>query len=185
MTWQDELIVRLKQFEGSVSHMYLDSVGLVTVGVGSLLRKVEDALPLPFVIRSSGEVAPQKMIRDEWEQLKAMGQNNNAASYFKKFTLLDLPEQAINDQVQAHTVDFLQGLRKNIENLDSYPDQALLALLDMTFNLGLSGVLRKFPSFVKAFRAQDWSSCQKECNRLGISVDRNDYVKGLFGQLMA
>ena len=40
---------KLDEYEGNISHMYLDSKGYVTVGVGHLLRTLQDAQKLPFM----------------------------------------------------------------------------------------------------------------------------------------
>jgi len=183
MSWQRDVVAKLIEFEGSVPHMYLDSVGLVTVGVGSLLRTPEQAEALPFVSRETGERVAAEHIRAEWEKLSRMEQNNYAAGYYRKHTNLELPDEAIEHQVIHHMEDFIDGLRRSFPDFDSYPEQARKAILDMTFNLGLNGVLTKFPSFVAAFRAQDWDRCRAECNRRGIAEARNTYVKDLFQQL--
>ena len=39
--------------EGEIAWMYLDTLGLVTVGLGNLIDPVELALELPFVYRAT------------------------------------------------------------------------------------------------------------------------------------
>ena len=46
----EQSIERLTQFEGSVPWMYLDTVGKVTVGVGSMLPDARAAGTLRFLI---------------------------------------------------------------------------------------------------------------------------------------
>ena len=183
MSWQREVIAKLIEFEGSINHMYLDSKGLVTVGVGSLLRTAKDAEPLAFVVRDTGKRATPDQIRAEWETLSAQEQDNFAAGHFRAYTKLDLPNKAIEDQLLEHLDIFQEGLSRNIDAFDSYPVEARKAILDMAFNLGVAGVVNKFPSFIQAFRDRDWPRCHAECNRRGIADARNDYVKGLFRQL--
>lgn len=183
MTWLKDVVDKIKEFEGKVTHMYLDSKGLVTVGVGSLLSNPDMAARLPFVNRSTGEPAAQDAIRKEWEDLKAMEQNNYAAGFFKRHTELDLPEEAIDAVLQHHLEEFLTGLRREFTNFDDAPEPARKALLDMAFNLGLGGVVRKFPSFARGFRGGEWAVCARECHRRGISEVRNRYVEDLFKQL--
>jgi len=48
----------LKRWEGVVRYMYLDSIGLVTVGVGFMIPNVYSASTLPFV-NTKGEPASQ------------------------------------------------------------------------------------------------------------------------------
>jgi len=42
------------------------------------------------------------------------------------------------------------------------------------------GLVRKFPSFTRAARAEDWVTCARECHRQGIGDRRNDEVRELF-----
>ena len=42
----------IKHGEGSINHMYLDTVGKVTVGVGNMLPSIESAQALPFVLEN-------------------------------------------------------------------------------------------------------------------------------------
>lgn len=183
MTWKDDVVEKLKEYEGSVSHMYLDSVGLVTVGIGSLLQRAEDAQKLPFMVRDSGAPANAEQILHEWELLAAMQQNNYAASYFKRFTDLELSDEAIAQQTIDHLEHFYDGLVREVDGFDDFPEASKKAIMDMTFNLGLNGVVRKFPKFITAFRNKEWAICKEQCNRRGIATARNEYVKGLFGSL--
>ena len=183
MSWKDLVIAKVKEFEGSIPHMYLDSVGLVTVGVGSLLRTPEAAEALPFINGDSGAPAQREEIRAEWTHVSNQEQNNYRASYYKQFTNLVLPDAAINAQVEHHLDEFAAGLAKEIPDFDSYPDAARQGILDLAFNLGVRGVIRKFPSFTAAFKARDWARCKAECNRPQVSAARNNHVKGLFDSL--
>src|ERR1700683_1085251 len=64
------------RFEGRVPFMYLDVLGLVTVGVGNLVDPVEAAQTLPFCfknrtgITSPGSPATPDQIAGEWQTLK-------------------------------------------------------------------------------------------------------------------
>src|ERR1035438_435384 len=58
-------------FEGRITYMYLDILGLVTVGVGNLIDPVEAALALPFQFKNNpGSAATQDQIAQEWQTLK-------------------------------------------------------------------------------------------------------------------
>jgi len=184
MDWRNEVVAKLIEFEGKVVHMYLDSVGLVTVGVGNLLETADEAAKLAFVHRGSGQPATSDEIRAEHAKLSAMEQNNYAASYFRQHTRLDLPDDAIEASVLEHLHEFEAGLRGSFAGFDAYPDQAKKGVMDMVFNLGLNGLLNKFPSFSRGFREHNWQTCHDECNRVGIAKARNDYVRGLFTELI-
>ena len=53
---------KLFEYEGNVPHMYLDTKGFVTVGVGHLLKDVEAAKKMPFVVRDTSVSATVKQI---------------------------------------------------------------------------------------------------------------------------
>ena len=184
MDWRNEVVAKLIEFEGKVPHMYLDSVGLVTVGVGNLLETAEEAAKLAFVDRGTGQPAPRDEIRAEHAKLAAMEQDNYAAGYFRQHTSLNLPDEAIEASVLEHLHEFEEGLRNSFAGFDAYPDQAKKGVMDMVFNLGLNGLLNKFPSFSRGFRDRRWQACHDECNRRGIAKARNDYVRSLFTELI-
>ena len=52
--------------------------------------------------------------------------------------------------------------------------------MDMAFNLGNVGLVRKFPTFTRAARAKDWLTCARECQRRGIGDRRNEQTRQLF-----
>ena len=60
----------IKECEGSISHMYLDTKGFVTVAVGQLLRTVEAAQELGFVHRDTGDPATAAEIAPDYESVK-------------------------------------------------------------------------------------------------------------------
>ena len=160
--WREELIEALIESEGVVHHMYLDSEGNPTVGVGHLLR-FSALLNLHWELKESpGVAAPENVVTaDFWRVSAANGgrrepQNRTAASFdgdtHTRLTLETIKLLLLSDidatakQVQAR----LKG------TLDTYPSAAILALMDMAFNLGCAGLFRQFPNMIKAFMARRW-----------------------------
>src|ERR1700733_13056663 len=89
------------KFEGRVPYMYLDVLGLVTVGVGNLIDPVETALTLPFQLKNNpGSVATKDQIAAEWQTLK-----NDTSLKTKGYkaceliTQLELSEDAIDSLI--------------------------------------------------------------------------------------
>jgi hypothetical protein len=66
-----------------------------------------------------------------------------------------------------------------------YPRGAQEAITDMAYNLGISGLLAKFPKFVEAVQAQDWGSAAAQSRRKGVGVSRNAQVRQLLEQAAA
>ncbi len=179
MSFEDKRRSMIKEGEGSISHMYLDTKGFVTVAVGQLLRTVESAQELGFVDRATGESATAAEIAQDFESVEQQ-EAGRVASFYKPFTKLDLPEPAINALLDERIQGFETGLRADFPVYDDYPENAKLGLMDMVFNLGNAGLVNKFPTFAKAAREQDWPTCAKECRRRGIGDHRNEMTKRLF-----
>ena len=172
----------LKDGEGSISHMYLDTRGKVTVAVGQLLATVAAAQELPFVQRGTAQAATPGDIEADFNEVKNQPTGKLAQSY-KSATKLDLPDNEIEALLQRRIDGFEAELRREFPQYDSYPENARLGILDMAFNLGTNGLVTKFPSFTKAALARDWSACAKQCHRRGIGDTRNEETKNLFESL--
>ena len=179
--FQQSLQALIKSGEGSIDHMYLDTVGKVTVGVGNMLPNAEAAIALGFLQRSDDAPASADQIGQEYEGIFCRMPGQYAASY-RPYTNLYLPEEAINNLLDTRIGDFQAGLEKSFPNYPGYPEAVKQALMDMAFNLGNAGLVKKFPSLTKAARNEDWSECAAQCHRRGISASRNEEVEGLFLQ---
>lgn len=169
----------LKSGEGSIAHMYLDTVGKVTIGVGNMLPDVNAATTLPFIDRQSGSPASESKIADEFG-LVGRQEAGRVASYYRQFCTLELPESGIDELLQSRIEEFAVGLRLEFPGFDALMESARLGLFDMAFNLGVSGVVNKFPSFTRAVREGDWTACARECRRPQVSDSRNREVRNLF-----
>ena len=166
-------------WEGRITHMYLDTVAKVTVGVGKMLPDANAALALGFVRRDTGAKATPDEIRRDFAAVSAQPKSQLAGSY-KKFTQLDLPEAAIDALLKTVVDGFLADLARRYAGWASMPVPAKRALLDMTFNLGSGGLAEKFPHMKLAVDARNWDVAAKECFRNGISQVRNDWTRDLF-----
>lgn len=169
----------IKNGEGSISHMYLDTVGKVTIGVGNMLPDVESAEALPFVTQKHMEPASKNEIRREFELVQQQKTGLIASSY-RQYTKLQLTDEYIDQLLDKRIDEFETGLQKDFDNYESYPDAVRLGLMDMAFNLGNSGLIRKFPTFTLAAKEEKWDVCATECKRRGISDERNRETRELF-----
>jgi GH24 family phage-related lysozyme (muramidase) len=171
----------LRNYEGCIEYMYLDTRGNVTVGVGHMLGCCGDAESLTFVMRESGASATVADIISEFNRVKAQ-QAGESASKYKTCTQLDMPASAIEALLDGDIATAENGMRERFRNFDSYPVEAQTALLDMAFNLGLDGLARGYPRLHAAAEAGDWNACANECLRHGIQQARNDWTKQQFEQ---
>ena len=164
------------QAEGTVSHLYLDTEGLVTVGVGNMLPTAAAATALGFVDRKTKAPASKAAIEADFAAVKAQPKGQIASAY-QKHTALDLPAAAIDTLLDKRIAEFKKQLIVKFPKYNTYPVAGQLAIMDMAFNLGTSGLVTKFPSFKKAVEAGDWTKAATESNRPQLSATRNSKVK--------
>ncbi len=186
-SFHTRLMRQLEQQEGRINHMYRDTRGFITIGVGHLMPYPHTAARLGFVHKESGRPARDADIRAEFRQLltRPYGQHLNAHS-FKPHTRLILPDTEIDALTRRHINTFtgeLGDLYGQAE-LTAMPERVQLALYDMIFNLGLPKLKRGFPRFNQHIRSGNWAAAAKESHRKGISEARNRHVyKLLSGKL--
>lgn len=175
----EEAVKYFRAHEGVIPHMYLDIVGLVTVGVGFLLRKPEDAVAIPFVNRKTGKAATAAEKRADWASVNAQEKAKLAATY-KKFTQLDMTDAEIDKRLGTFISDFATALRRQFKDFDSYPQSVQIGLLDMVYSLGPDGFVKGYPKLCAAVVKKDWTTAANECERKGVSPTRNKDCKQLF-----
>jgi GH24 family phage-related lysozyme (muramidase) len=184
---------KLKEFEGSVSYMYLDTGGNVTVGVGEMLPNAAVAQKFAFVRRADATAKPPVLpgpatadeIKADFDNVKKQTPGK-LASYYKQFTKLDLPQSVIDSTLNAEVTQFTVGLTARFPEFPLYPAEACAGLFDMAYNLGISKLTSLFPTFCKAVKDKDWATAAKECKRGDPTPDdRNDWTKAQFEKAAA
>jgi GH24 family phage-related lysozyme (muramidase) len=168
--------------EGRVNHMYLDTKGLVTVGVGTMLPDVKAAQALHFLVRSTKAAASAAEIETEFKAVLAQPAGQLAANYT---TLLDMPEDQIDSLLDTEITTREAGLRMQFKGYDGYPASARRALIDMVFNLGMGSAskntgLLAFKTMKTAIETGDWKKAAASCHRNGPSRSRNDWTRDRF-----
>jgi GH24 family phage-related lysozyme (muramidase) len=171
-------LLRAPGFEGTVPYMYLDTVGLVTVGVGQMIPDEDEAETYPFV-HSNGVAATGPQIRAEYLRVHKMGKAQLPGKYHTKNSLI-LTDDYIRSLVLKRVKEFDGDLRGHYKNYDSYPNEAKLALLDMIYNLGPDRLFGQYKQFAKSVNAQNWGAAAKQCHRRGPSPKRNAWAAHQF-----
>lgn len=174
---------KLATYEGCVEHMYLDTKGYATIGIGHLLANLTDAQALPFVNKKDSKAATKDSIKLEYEAIKKKPKGLLAISY-KKDTKLKLKQADIDKLTNKHIANFENELKKifGADEFEAYPGEVRLALFDMIFNLGMTNLKGKFPTFIKYIKENNWSMAATESSRSDVSKTRNTYVKDLLEQ---
>ncbi len=173
----EQAVATIRDFEGSVPWMYLDTAGKVTVGVGLMLVNEVAAHALPF---TTGD-RPAKLdeIAREFARVSGMRPGQIAKFYFSKQGL-----QLSDDAIDAKLRDTVQGfegyLRSHLHGYEELPDAAKLALLDMIYNLGPGRLFAEYPRLIAAVERADWKAAAASSLRRGPSAARNAWTRQQF-----
>jgi GH24 family phage-related lysozyme (muramidase) len=178
---RQQVIARLKKFEGSVPHMYRCTGGEVTIGIGHAIPSAADAAGLPWQI--AGQAAPASDVQAGFEKVAAAPKGLLAVSY-AALTDCRLSDEDIGSLVADDVQNFETRLIAAFPKWNSYPEPAQQALFDMAFNLGIGG-LKKFVKMWQAVDSGDWDTAAQESARNGISQARNDAIADLFRKAKA
>ncbi|KGJ86831.1 glycoside hydrolase family protein [Colwellia psychrerythraea] len=179
-----KLRAKMEIYEGKVSHMYLDSKGLVTVGVGHLLKDLASAQQLSFK-KSNNMPASISEIKADYDAVKKQAKNR-LASFYKEYVALKLLDTDINTLTNENIDSFDGELKIIFTDFSTYPTEVKFALFDIIFNVGMTDLNNKWPSFMTAIKAKDWTKAAQESHRKSpISAERNKYVKDLLEKAAA
>ncbi len=176
-SYLDVAIARLREFEGSVPWMYLDTLGKVTVGVGVMLPNARSAGGLPFLIGERN--ATEEEIAAEFARVSGLAKGKVAA-FYRKADGLRLSDEAIDERLRDVLEGFEGYLREHVKGYGGLPDAAKVALLDMVYNLGPGKLFREYPKLIAAVERGDWSSAAKASFRHGPAPARNSWTKEQF-----
>ena len=168
---------KLKEFEGSIPWMYLDTVGKVTVGVGLMLVNDQAAHALPFMM--GDRPATREEIQHEFSRVQGMKKGLLAKLYLARKGLL-LPDETINDHLHGTLLGFEGYLRSHIHGYDVLPEAAKLALLDMIYNLGPGRLFSQYERLLGAIDQGDWKTAAAASGRRGPSARRNEWTRQQF-----
>jgi len=157
--------------------MYLDTVGKVTVGAGLMLPTTQSATALPF--QFDGRPADVQEIVVDFRRVSSMVKGKAAGFYRSPMSVLLTPAE-IDAQLRAAVTHLDHDLRKWIPTWDALPASAKLALLDMAYNLGMTGLLQDYPKLLHAIVTGDWKTAAAECHRNGLAPTRNEWTRQQF-----
>jgi GH24 family phage-related lysozyme (muramidase) len=179
MPYLQDSLAHLEIFEGVVPWMYLDTKGFVTVAVGELLATPASALALAFVDANNQPSNPAA-IQAEYSRVSALPPGKYPAAFYRSSLSPTLPHPAVDVLLARHLTFFDTQLNQRLPNYSVFPDAAKLGLLDMIYNLGVTGLFNGFPTFMSYVRNQNWTGAATQCLRNGPSPQRNDWTRQQF-----
>jgi len=196
MTLREQIRNDLDTWEGYYAWLYLDSVGLVTIGYGAMLPNADVAAGIAFVHTKGGAATPAE-IKAAYHTVQSGGAAQKAAApkqkfgakHYEKVTDLRITQATASRLRDTHVDADYQQLQNIYPLFDSFPDAAKIALFDMIYNLGpghgktrhhRATGLRAYAGMNAAIARSDWATAAQHCHRGGIPLKRNAATEALF-----
>ena len=169
--------------ENFVPHMYRDTNGNVTVGIGELLRTPDEAKLLTFTKRGTNIGASAKEIELDFSNVKtAAVSSNSEAPVYQQFTKLEFTEPRAEQLALDRMREFLRFLRgKYFPEFDTYPVLVKMGLLDLAYHAGARGARDNYKDFAAAMDRRNWKQAGVE-QRDGRKAARANIVQAWFNQ---
>lgn len=197
-----KLKAALIKFEKSVSYLYQDSVGQVTIGVGHLVEPEVKVIALKLYRRSDQKQATVDEKKAAWQVVKKEKrhytgakdhkQHVYGAGHYEKLSQLFMRDADIDVLTEDHIVEFHGYLRRAftkqhgyLSEFDDMPESVRLALFDMMFNMGPTRFPRPWHQFVAALKQGDWQEAAIRSNRPQVNAERNAYVRDLLSSVQS
>lgn len=149
----------LADHEGRVLSMYLDSVGVVTCGVGHALFTPVMAYVIPFW-KDSGTLATRDEIFVGWTSVKN--------GKLKRALMLSFDES--DNILEADLARFEHVVNTRFPKSESYPLSVQVALYDIAFNCGS---FIKWPHFSAHIDAREFGAAAHASDRPQVGAKRN------------
>ena len=176
----ESAVERAKRHEGMIVHPYLDTAGNVTLGIGRMVPDEAGFKALKLFRKSDGMEATEVEKKNEWTKVKAL-LPGKLPEYYDQNTTLKVDVALIRTWLTEDIETTIKQLKTEFPDYASYPPSAQGGLIEMGFNLGVPGLIRKFPTFCGAVKSKDWKKAAMECKRKSpISDCRNEETKRLF-----
>lgn len=172
----------IRKSEGDVPYMYLDSAGIVTVGIGHAFQSEVDAIALPFKELMPGsdtmlqnQIANDAHVRNAYNAVT----NSNtvgANAYSDKVRLLT-KLRLEQTQVEVEFMNDVDAVVKHVSGskgfpkFTTFPPDVRYAIIDMGFNLGKSRFPGDYPNFTVAVNRRDWRVAAVQSKRLVRDVN--------------
>ncbi len=174
----------IKRWEGVLTWMYRDVIGYATIGIGFLVRDVDEATDLPLYNLTEGRDATDDEKRREFTRVMSQQRGLRAGAYrAAKPPRIELPAAAIDARaLRRLETEFLPGIRKMLPGFDGFPEPAQACIVDLAWNLGIGRLatadrkasgLTAFVSLREACNRGDWATAVQHCHVSTSRPERN------------
>jgi GH24 family phage-related lysozyme (muramidase) len=151
-------------YEGRCTWLYLDTLRLPTTGLGHRVFTIADMVALPW--QKGDRPATDAEKRTEWTRIGNRTDLAPKGGYaYRSVATLHLTDATVDDLLTKDTPAYWDPLVKVLPDLEQWPADAQLAIIDMSYNLGAYFLGSKWPNFTKAAKAGDFTGCAVSCLR--------------------
>lgn len=170
-----------EELEGNIEHMYCDSLGFVTVGIGHKIESngklTDTGRTLPFRFYSTKQWALESEILQEFDRVKKKGGDYRAA---KTVALLFLSGSDRTDDFDFILDEMEEALKIWLPKWVDLPGEAQQAVLSMAWNLGTNFLNPKataayWPNLHSQLKSSDFYGAAGNCLINGRPSARNSY----------
>ncbi len=156
-----------KDCEGFKAHIYLDTEGKMTTGIGANIDNKATFMSLDWQINGRPATYAEKLkAYNDFLDLKAKNKYGEkyGAKYFKDISTMRLPNETIYRLCREHVEDDIAMLRAGVKGFDDFPIELQEVLVDIRYNTG-NLYRHKWPKLRKALDERDLESIYDNVNR--------------------
>lgn len=180
----DDALAAIERFEGRVNHLYLDSEGNVTVGVGQLVPSAGVALMMPFEIAAAEVTRPAtpEEITADFRRVQG-SQPGFVAGYYHWPASIFLANDAIDAMLRKVVVGVDVVMPSIYPKYRLWPNPAKVAVLDMAYNLGVDRLGTEYVQMNKDLRDGNFVGAATQCIRNRTNkgfIARNEWTINQF-----
>ncbi len=186
-----ELKEAIKQHEGIKSNLYLDSKGILTIGIGNNVSKLANFMELNLTDIKDGHTLTAAEKESLFSQI--MSDVNSKTFHEKNYSQYHVAASEIENKFNHQLEQSYRELERKIEGFQTLPIPAQQALLDMQFNMGNTAfqpsartvrghLYLGWPKLFDAINRHDWASAAQESRRKDVQSSRNLWTYNKFIQ---
>ena len=172
---------KTRALEGVIPWPYLDTRGIVTIGIGHAVESRAEWLSLPFDLDPIQSPATSEVyLVLVWSRLHSLSFGPDlAAGWYASKSTLRLTDQAISALFQSDVSKLETYARGIFVYYDDYGCDAQMGIISMLYSVGPGGI-HGFPLCCSAIRTRSWATAAAQCHMQGCSDARNALTRSCF-----
>ena len=177
--------VNIKEQEGVISHPYIDTKGLITIGGGANVNDWNVFKNLNVTVNGIPATETQKWeaynrMRQLSEEKDANGNyvnRNLKAKAFENKTNIRISDAEARGLAQNHMNNDLAHLRGEFSDFDNFPLPLKEVLLDIQYNVRGGVNPNDWPNLYRAIRNHDVNGIVSNVHRRDVAQRRNNWTR--------